>query len=191
MSDFFTLEEHTHSTFEEKKSSFIAHLFPIELFDSVLETLKKEHPKARHFVSASRRLNEHDQIEESFSDDGEPRGTSGMPTLKVLQGNKLVNAGIITVRYFGGIKLGTGGLVRAYSDAANQVIEASDLIVFKKQNEDILMVDYSNLSKIEYHADKCGVVLAERNFETDGVKILCRGDEESLRVFQNVIKDWI
>lgn len=191
MSDQFTVEEHTHSTFEEKKSSFIAHLFPVEQFNVILENLKKEHPKARHFVSASRSLNEHDQIEESFSDDGEPRGTSGMPTLKVLQGNHLVNVGMITVRYFGGVKLGTGGLVRAYSDAANQVIEESARVVFKKQDEYVFKVDYTNLSKIEYHAEKQGVILAERDFEADGVKIVSRGDEESIENFRSAVKDWI
>ncbi|MCV6607908.1 MAG: YigZ family protein, partial [Campylobacterales bacterium] len=101
-----TLEKTFVYDFEEKKSHFIAHITPISNFKPLLEKLKEEHPKARHFVTASRYLNTQQQIVESSSDDGEPKGTSGKPTLKVLQGNDLINIGVVTVRYFGGIKLG-------------------------------------------------------------------------------------
>lgn len=74
------------------------------------ERLKAEHPKAAHVVWALRERNGYGQIVENQSDDGEPKGTSGQPSLNALRGAQLVNAGALIVRYFGGIKLGTGGL---------------------------------------------------------------------------------
>ena len=106
---------------EIKQSKFIAYLLPYNRYQKTLEELKQEHPKARHFVVAYRYLNEYGQIVEYSSDDGEPKGTSGKPTLMVIQGADLINSAIITIRYFGGTKLGTGGLVRAYSDATNDL----------------------------------------------------------------------
>ena len=110
-------------TIEEKKSKFISYLFPYSNFDEVMKRLREEHPKAVHFVYAYRYLNEFEQIVENSSDDGEPKGTSGKPTLAVLSGADIVNSAVVIVRYFGGTKLGTGGLVRAYSNSANEVIK--------------------------------------------------------------------
>ncbi|MCG3716209.1 YigZ family protein, partial [Aliarcobacter butzleri] len=73
-------------TIEEKKSKFISYLFPYSNFDEVMKRLREEHPKAVHFVYAYRYLNEFEQIVENSSDDGEPKGTSGKPTLAVLSG---------------------------------------------------------------------------------------------------------
>ncbi|WP_368030728.1 YigZ family protein [Arcobacter sp. s6] len=138
------------STFEEKKSKFIAFLIPFEMFDDVMIRLKNEHPKARHYVYAYRHLNEFEQIVENSSDDGEPKGTSGKPSLAVLTGNELINTAVIIVRYFGGIKLGTGGLVRAYSDSVNEVIKISEFKEYQKLITKTLICDYSELSKLEY-----------------------------------------
>ncbi|MDE5591355.1 MAG: YigZ family protein, partial [Helicobacter sp.] len=103
---------------EVKGSRFIAFLIPVEIFDDFLAKIRIHHPKAVHFVNASRALNLEGQIVESFSDDGEPKGTSGMPTLKVLRGYDLIECGLVNVRYFGGTLLGSGGLVRAYTQSA-------------------------------------------------------------------------
>ncbi len=78
----------------------------LKILKILLVNLKKEHPKAVHFVYAYRTLNEYNQIIEDKSDDGEPKGTSGIPSLNVLRGYDLVNTAVITVRYFGGTKLG-------------------------------------------------------------------------------------
>lgn len=174
---------------EEKKSSFIAYLVPIELFNDKLEELKSEHPKARHFVTASRSLNELEQIVESFSDDGEPKGTSGMPTLKVLAGNNLINAGIITVRYFGGTLLGTGGLVRAYSDAANKVISSAKLIEYIKLQSSIVEIPFALSSKAEYLATNHEVHIKEREFYQNGVRLHVEASSENLEIFNSMLKD--
>jgi len=119
-------------TYEVKQSKFIAHFMPYSEFDYSLKELKFSHPKARHFIVAYRYLNEFNQIVEHSSDDGEPKGTSGKTSLMVLQGAWIINSAVRMVRYFGGTKRGTGGLVRAYSDAVNLVLDFSDLQEYKE-----------------------------------------------------------
>jgi uncharacterized YigZ family protein len=152
-------------TVEIKKSKFIAHLFPYADFAQILEKLKNAHPKARHFVYAYRYLNEFDQIVENSSDDGEPKGTSGKPSLSVLAGMNIINTGVIIVRYFGGVKLGTGGLVRAYGDAVNEVLNIASLSEYKKLIEKKLNFKYSYLSKVEYLLDKYDIIIIKKLFE--------------------------
>ena len=167
--------------FEEKKSKFISYITPYSEFETLLNKLKQEHPKARHFVYAYRYLNEYNQIVENSSDDGEPKGTSGKPTLATLSGKNIVNSAIITVRYFGGIKLGTGGLVRAYSDSANLAISNAELISYKKEEIFEYTIDYHDLQRYEYIAKKLDIKIAEKIF-TDKVnlKILCEEDKKKL-----------
>lgn len=107
-------------TLEVKKSKFIALYYKIDSVDEVnniLQDLKKEHKKAKHFSYAYKIDN---NIKKS--DDKEPSGTAGMPILNIIEKNNLNNCLIVVIRYFGGIKLGTGGLLRAYSNASKEVI---------------------------------------------------------------------
>jgi len=169
-------------THEVKQSKFIAHFIPYSLYQSTLEKLKNEHPKARHFVTASRCLNEYEQIVEASSDDGEPKGTSGKPSLMVLQGQDIINVGVIIVRYFGGTKLGTGGLVRAYSDAVNRLLETIDFMEYKKEIYYAIEIAYSDVRFIEYVCEVLNITLVEKKFEN---KIVYRikSDEESMKLF--------
>ena len=164
-----TIQKESTATYEEKQSKFIAHLVPYSEYKSTLETLKQEHPKARHFVTSYRYINEFDQIVENSSDDGEPKGTSGKPTLSVLQGKELVNTGVIVVRYFGGTKLGTGGLVRAYSDAVNMAVNTAELIEYKKEETALITFAYTDIGRVEYECQQCEVDIVEKSFETDVV----------------------
>lgn len=170
-------------TLEVKKSKFIAYLSPYNRFDEVMQKLKYEHPKARHFVYAYRFLNEFDQIVENCSDDGEPKGTSGKPSLKVLAGHKLINSAVIIVRYFGGIRLGTGGLVRAYSDAVNLVIENSELLEYKKLETKVLSLDYHQLSQIEYFINEIKIDIVDKEFSSKVVLHL-NGTKEQFEILQ-------
>ncbi len=154
-------------TYEEKKSKFIAFLVPFESFDTVMNRLKKEHPKARHFVYAYRYLNEFDQIVENSSDDGEPKGTSGKPCLNVLAGNEMINTAVIVVRYFGGVKLGTGGLVRAYGDSVNEVMAISHTLLYEKQQQYQIKLEYSRLSLVEYLLVGCNIKIINKSFQTE------------------------
>jgi len=152
------------NTYEEKKSKFIAFLMPYDKFDEVMQKLKEKHPKARHFVYAYRYLNEFDQIVENCSDDGEPRGTSGKPSLAVLNGAEIINSAVIIVRYFGGVKLGTGGLVRAYSSSVNEVLNISELFEYKKLENAKLKCDYHELSKLEYLLKQDNINITSKDF---------------------------
>jgi len=173
----FVTEEIT-TTLEIKKSKFIASLFPYENFDEVMKKLKLKHPKARHHVYAYRYLNEFDQIVENCSDDGEPRGTSGRPSLKVLNGKELINSAVIIVRYFGGVKLGTGGLVRAYSDAVNEVILESKLYVYQKIISKTIKFSYNQLSLIEHVINTLNIQISKKNFELNVVLQLDASKEQ-------------
>lgn len=175
-----TVDETFFFNFEEKKSNFIAYLTPFKNFKPLLEQLKNQHPKARHFVTASRTFNKEGQIEESFSDDGEPKGTSGRPTLNVLQGNNLIEIGAITIRYFGGIKLGTGGLVRAYSDSLNTTISQANLIDYVVLEKESFNVLYSNISKFEYNIGQLNLNILNKEFNNEGGIFLVEGIKESL-----------
>ncbi len=162
----------------------MAFLVPYEDFDKLMDRLRKEHPKARHFVYAYRYLNEYEQVVENCSDDGEPKGTSGKPSLAVLAGNDMVNTAVIIVRYFGGIKLGTGGLVRAYSSAVNLVINSAELYEYKKLVEASVELDYSILSKIEYLLNSLDIRIIEKIFDTK-VKIIFKATDEQMNLLNN------
>ena len=187
----YFIKEETTQTFEEKKSKFIAYLTSYENFDLLMKRLKEKHAKARHFVYAYRYLNEYDQIVENCSDDGEPKGTSGKPSLAVLAGNELINSAVIIVRYFGGVKLGTGGLVRAYSDAVNLVIKNSELLPYQKLSIITLDVDYSHLSKIEYILNNLDIKVLNKEFLNSvlmHLSLTCEQEDELKKELPRSIK---
>lgn len=166
-------------TYEEKKSKFIAYLFPYSDFNENMKKIKEKYPKARHYVYAYRYLNDFDQIVENSSDDGEPKGTSGRPSLSVVAGNELINCSIIIVRFFGGIKLGTGGLVRAYSEACNLVINQATLYTYEKLIKKKLHTPYNDLSKVEYLCNTYKINILKKEFLNE----VCLELEASREVF--------
>jgi len=182
----FFINKTYQSFLEVKKSKFYSFLLPYKDFNETLNNLKNTHPKARHFITAFRYLNEYNQIVEGSNDDGEPKGTSGKPTLKVLQGHNLINTAIITVRYFGGTLLGAGGLVRAYSDSANLTIVNANLLLYEELLEEIINVDYEQSSKCEYLFKKYKIKVIERNF-LDGISYKIRGNKENLNSLKEII----
>ena len=178
-----TLQTPISTTYEVKQSKFIAYLVPYNEFETMLSRLKSEHPKARHFVTAYRYLNEHAQIVEGSSDDGEPKGTSGKPSLAVLAGNDLINAAVITVRYFGGTKLGTGGLVRAYTQAVSGALATASLREYIKKEEEEFSCEYRDVPRIEYLLHGYGVGELERKFGVFGVNWHVSGSDIALDRF--------
>jgi len=182
-----TLNSVSAATLEVKKSKFHSFLVPFSMYEEKLEELKKRHPKANHYVRAFRYLNEHNQIVEASSDDGEPRGSSGRPTLKVLQGNDLINIGIITVRYFGGILLGVGGLVKAYSDVANLAVKNANLLEYKDIFEYSFSVDYEKTRTVEYILKQNDIYVQNRAFGSDGIEYTIRDDIEKINLIKGVL----
>ena len=131
MEQFYTIKNNIEAEIVEKKSKFIANLIKVESKEEAeekIQEIKKKYYDARHNCVAYRVLEE-GKVEEKASDDGEPSGTAGGPMLNILQKNNLSNVLIVVTRYFGGILLGTGGLVRAYSEALQKAIEESTLIM--------------------------------------------------------------
>lgn len=150
-----------------KKSSFISYLCPISEFEGLKSDLRSLHPKASHIVWAFRAYE--GRLSEGCSDDNEPKKSSGPPCLEALRGAGLVNVGVIVVRYFGGIKLGIGGLVRAYSSSVNEVIKSANLIKFEIRDIFIFFVPFSLLSRFEYYLEKNSLLALGREFRDDGV----------------------
>ena len=152
----FLLKEKISTQIEVKKSKFIATLAPFKDFESLNKALRDEHPKAAHVVWAYRYLNEFGQIVENSSDDGEPKGSSAPALLAALRGAELVDTCALVVRYFGGIKLGIGGLVRAYGTSANEAIKsAKDMGVlefFEKKESLKVFVPFALISRCEHFA---------------------------------------
>lgn len=153
MEEFITILKNETAEIVEKKSKFIANLFHVESVEEAenrIKDVKKKYHDARHNCIAYR-VAENGQIIEKSSDDGEPSGTAGGPMLNILQKNNLCNLVIVVTRYFGGILLGTGGLVRAYSEATQQAIEKSTKVIKVIGREMIIELDYSNLEKFKYY----------------------------------------
>jgi len=182
-----TIDKLYAASLEVKKSKFHSFLVPFSYFEDTLSDLKKRHPKANHFVTAFRYLNEHNQIVEGSSDDGEPRGSSGRPTLKVLQGHDLINVGIITIRYFGGILLGVGGLVKAYSDVANEVIRKANIIEYKQIFEYDFSVEYEKTREVEYLLKKHNIFVVNRAFGVEGIEYKIRDDIQKINLIKEIL----
>jgi len=180
-----TVEKTYESLTEVNRSKFITHLVPISEYDGLQEKLKAENPKANHVVYALRYLNEYDQIVENFSDDGEPKGCAGTPALNVLRGEELINCAVLIVRYFGGIKLGTGGMARAYALAVKDVLNETILIPYEKQIEYTFETSYSNVDKTLYKLKQIGIIQYERDFGIDGVDWIITSSEEKINRFKN------
>ncbi|MGT2888252.1 YigZ family protein [Streptococcus didelphis] len=140
-------------TFETiiKKSQFICKLYPIDSEEDgkkIIESIKKTHYKANHTCSAMI-IGEQSEIKRS-SDDGEPSGTAGIPILSVLEKQSLTNVLALVTRYFGGIKLGTGGLIRAYSSTTTQALERAQIVEVKEQaglKVELTYSQYQNFSQ--------------------------------------------
>lgn len=165
---------------EDRRSRFLAHFVPIGIFEARLAELQAEHRKANHFVTAFRHFDEFGRIAESAKDDGEPAGTSGMPCLKVLIGANIIEAGVIVVRYFGGTKLGGGGLARAYSGATTLAIDAADLKPFVRQAKKILHATFDEMGELEKQLAAAGVFIEGRRFSETGVTLTVSGAEDAL-----------
>lgn len=122
-------------------------------------------------------INTLNQIIEDKSDDGEPKGTSALPCLHILRGNELINTAVIVVRYFGGIKLGTGGLVRAYSSAVNAVIAQAIVLEFEVKKKINLSLNLSLYARIEHYLLKNKIEF-DKEFKTDKVCISVQVSED-------------
>ncbi|MNP28933.1 IMPACT family member YigZ [compost metagenome] len=174
LSQYKTVSQWGSAEIVIKKSRFIGQARPVESEEEAIafiESVKKEHWNATHNCSAYM-VGERDQIQKA-SDDGEPSGTAGKPILEVIRQQGLKNVVVVVTRYFGGILLGAGGLIRAYTDGAVEGIAAAGPVC-KMLHQDIhVSIDYTWLGKVENELRNRGTLLGETQF-TDKVTLMCR-----------------
>ncbi len=141
-----------HASFVEKKSEFIGDAAHIDTLDEALafvQTIRDQHPKARHVAYAAVIGGSDGRTAERMSDDGEPSGTAGKPILDVLRANDLTDCVVAVTRYFGGVLLGSGGLIRAYSTGASIAIKAAkqaDIVPCQRYR---ITLDYPQLARFQ------------------------------------------
>ena len=163
--EYKTIIEPGTGEYVEKKSRFIGYVRHVESeeeAEAFITEIKKKHYDARHNCSAYSVGEE--SVIQRFSDDGEPSGTAGKPILEVITGNKLNNVCIVVTRYFGGTLLGTGGLVRSYTEAAKECIADTEVVTKKCVIPLKLTTNYNDLGKIQYILGNEGINIRESNY---------------------------
>ena len=168
----------------EKKSRFIANIFHVENVteaDEKIKQINKKYYDAKHNCYAYIV----DGIEKC-SDDGEPSKTAGAPMLDILKKNEFTNVLVVVTRYFGGILLGTGGLVRAYSEATKRAIENSDVVEIVSGERYIIEVSYENVNNVLYWCNKLNIKICENVYETSIKLTIESTKEDKEKLINNV-----
>ncbi len=161
---YMTIRGEGEAEFEEKKSIFIGHAAPAQNEEEALAFLSRiraEYPDAKHNVYAYR-LRENGTTR--YSDDREPQGTAGLPVLDVLRKSDIVDAVVVVTRYFGGTLLGTGGLVRAYTQAARDAVEAAGIVTRAELALLSLVCNYTDYQKIQTILQAPGIRVEDSDF---------------------------
>ena len=175
----------------EKKSRFIATVKPVDSEEEALEfiaAIKKKYWNARHNCFAFV-IGERQEIQRC-SDDGEPQGTAGRPMLDVLLGEDVHNVAVVVTRYFGGILLGTGGLVRAYSRSVQLGLEASTIIEKIKGSRITIQTDYNGVGKLQYLLGQRGIPIVDSQY-TDVVKLELLVEEAAVTELHEAVTEAI
>ncbi len=162
--NYFTISKPASDSFIEKKSEFIGYIAPVKTNDEAvafINQIKAMHRKARHNVYAY--ILREDNISR-YSDDGEPQGTAGVPVLEVLQKRGLTDVCVVVTRYFGGILLGGGGLLRAYSHAASIACDAAHIMDMRLCHRLTIKTDYNLYGKINYILPNFDVITVNSDF---------------------------
>ena len=145
-------DQPAHDAFVEKKSEFIGDACHIDSLDEALafvQMIRDQHPKARHVAYAAVCGGSDGRLAERMSDDGEPSGTAGKPILDVLRANEMTDCVVAVTRYFGGILLGSGGLVRAYSSAASLAMKAARAARIMTAKRYRVRLEYPQLARFQ------------------------------------------
>lgn len=165
--NYITVSEFATDSFIEKRSEFIGYICPASTNDEAVDfinRIKSEHRKAKHNVYAY--ILRKDNISR-YSDDGEPQGTAGMPVLEVLKKRGLTDVCVVVTRYFGGILLGGGGLVRAYSHAASLACDAAHIMDMRLCHRLKISADYGMYGKISYLLPAFDTITVSSDFGSD------------------------
>ncbi len=184
--EYFTIKNKASDEFTEKRSRFIGYIMPVtdekQAVDFINE-IKSRHWDAKHNVYAY--VLRDGQIRR-YSDDGEPQGTAGIPVLDVLLKENLTDCAVVVTRYFGGILLGGGGLVRAYSHAASLAVKAGQVIKMRLFSVCETKIDYTLYGKLPSLISKYGGSVTDTVFESD-VTVTFKIPKDEV---ENFIKDY-
>jgi uncharacterized YigZ family protein len=187
---YLTIFEDGEHEIEIKKSRFICHLKRVSTEKSArnfIADIKKIHWRASHNCSAFV-VGKNAEIERS-NDDGEPSGTAGVPMLEVLKKSELVNVCAVVTRYFGGVKLGAGGLIRAYAQSVAQALVEIGIAKGELQQEISLLLDYSFHNKVEHFLEINSKYFLKEVLFTEKVEMIVFVSEEMVESFQEDVRN--
>lgn len=188
LSRYFTVKKDAYENeIIIQKSRFIAHIKRAENeleAQEFIQTLKKKYWDATHNCSAYL-IGENDQIQKA-NDDGEPSGTAGVPILEVLKKKKLKDTVVVITRYFGGVKLGAGGLIRAYGKATSEGLDTAGIVERRLVQVIHVKIDYTWLGKVEKELRESEYIIKEIHY-LDTVEVEVYVNEDQVSVFN----DWV
>lgn len=171
--EYKTIAHEGNASLTEKRSKFIATVMPVDNEDDAIafvSSVKAKYPDARHNVYAY-------VIDENnifrYSDDGEPQGTAGMPVLDAMRKDGIVDAAVVVTRYFGGILLGTGGLVHAYSSAARSGLLDAGIVMRTLCDVVSVRVDYTLSGKVQYILSAGGYMIEDTVYDNEVTYKVC------------------
>ena len=190
-----TVAKETIIEFEEKKSKFIGYIKPVSTVteaEKFIDSIKKMHPNATHNVPLYRVM-ENGQEYFKYNDDGEPSNTAGKPMAEILNILDVYNVALVATRYFGGVKLGAGGLIRNYAKTAKLAVNEAKIIDYVEKSVFIIDYDYEYTSEMEAflneNTPKFGIEILEKNYSNRvTMKILANDEiEDELNRLQKII----
>jgi len=190
-----SVQKETVIEFEEKKSKFIGYIKPVSTVveaEKFIDSIKKMHPNATHNVPLYRVM-ENGQEYFKYNDDGEPSNTAGKPMAEILNILDVYNVALVATRYFGGVKLGAGGLIRNYAKTAKLAVNEAKIIDYVEKSIFIIDYDYEYTSEMEAflneNTPKFGIEILEKNYSNRvTMKILANDEiEDELNRLQKII----
>jgi len=197
----FLIEKDTYKTitkaskevlFKDKNSKFFGYAFPVLSEDDVkskLELLKKQHHTARHWCYAYQIGTE--DLSYRANDDGEPNNSAGMPIYGQIQSFDVTNVLVVVVRYFGGVKLGVGGLINAYKTAAQLALESSKIVTKTINKTYLIKFDYKNMNKVMRIIKEKQLKIVDQNLELDcqiQISVRKKESEKIYEIFENLFE---
>ena len=185
LTPYKSLRSEASAVYIEKKSEFIGYAAPVSTEEEAIafiEKIRKKHADARHNVYAYLLKNGTTR----YSDAGEPQGTAGIPTLEVIRKGEFCDAVIVVTRYFGGILLGAGGLVRAYTAAAKMAAEASGIVTYTERTVFTLDCSYTDYQRLLPQLKRFGISVDDTVF-SDSVKLFLSAETTGFTAFSDAI----
>lgn len=172
--------------FKDKNSKFFAYAYPVLNEDVVknhIEELKKQHHSARHWCYAYQIGTDENNLQFRANDDGEPNNSAGMPIYGQIQSFEVTNVLIVVVRYFGGVKLGVGGLIHAYKTSAQMALEASKIVTRTINKQYKISFDYKNMNKVMRVIKERNLKVIDQTLELDCKIIISVRLKDSINIY--------